>query len=93
MGFECNKIIYTSSYIYNQTKYTIMKTTYTNTIERGILTSAYKREIRENIANSKRVTLSKMKSIIDRHHEKVQSQTGTILQVSLFAFALILIIA
>lgn len=68
-----------------------MRTTYTYTIERGILTSSYKREIRENIANSKRVTLSKMKSLIDKHHEKVQSQTGTILQVSLFAFAIILI--
>lgn len=68
-----------------------MKTTYTNTIERGILTSAYKREIRQSIADSKRTTLYKMKSIIDRHHEKVQSQTGTILQVSLFAFAIIMI--
>jgi hypothetical protein len=69
-----------------------MKTTYTTPIERGILTSAYKREIRENISQSKRDTLSKMKSIIENHHTKVQSQTGTILQVSLFAFALILII-
>jgi hypothetical protein len=68
-----------------------MKTTYTTPIERGILTSAYKREIRENISQSKRDTLSKMKSIIENHHTKVQSQTGTILQVSLFAFALILI--
>jgi len=68
-----------------------MKTTYTNTIERGILTSAYKREIRENIGNSKRATLSKMKSMIENHQNKVQSQTGTILQVSLFAFAIILI--
>jgi|KNS7NT10metaT_FD_contig_51_787738_length_2724_multi_10_in_0_out_0_3 hypothetical protein len=70
-----------------------MKTTYTNTIERGILTSAYKREIRENISQSKRATLSKIKSIIENHHDKVQSQTGTILQVSLFGFAVILMIA
>ena len=70
-----------------------MKTTYTTNLERGILTSAYKREIRENISQSKRATLSKMKSIIENHHDKVQSQTGTILQVSLFAFAVILMIA
>lgn len=70
-----------------------MKSTYTNTIERGILTSAYKREIRENISESKRATLSKIKSIIENHHAKVQSETGTILQVSLFAFAVILMIA
>ena len=69
-----------------------MKTTYTNTIERGILTSTYKREIKNNIANSKRATLSKMKSMIENHHEKVQSQTGTILQVSLFAFAVVLML-
>ncbi len=69
-----------------------MKSTYTSTIERGILTSAYKREIRENISLSKRATLSKMKSIIENHQAKVQSQTGTILQVSLFAIAIIMII-
>ena len=34
-----------------------------------------------------------MKSMIENHQEKVQSQTGTILQVSLFAFAMILMIA
>ena len=70
-----------------------MKTTYTTNLERGILTSAYKREIRENISQSKRATLSKIKSIIENHHDKVQSQTVTILQVSLFAFAVILMIA
>lgn len=61
-------------------------------IERGILTSAYKREIRESISDSKRETISKFKAIIENHHEKVQSQTGTILQVSLFAIALVMIV-
>mgnify|MGYP003683168795 CR=1 FL=1 len=70
-----------------------MKSTYTNTVERGILTSAYKREIRQNISESKRGTLSNMKSMVENHQIKVQSQTGTILQVSLFAFAMILMIA
>lgn len=39
-----------------------MKTAHTKTIERGILTSAYKQEIRENIAISKRASLSEIKS-------------------------------
>ena len=70
-----------------------MKSTYTNTIERGILTSAYKREIKESISESKRTSLSNLKSMIEHHQEKVQSQTGTILQVSLFVFATILMIS
>lgn len=70
-----------------------MKSTYTNTVERGILTSTYKREIRASITESKRTTLSKMKTMVENHQERVQSQTGTILQVSLFAFAMILMIA
>ena len=69
-----------------------MKTSYTTSIERGILTSAYKREIRNNISESKRESLAKFKEIIENHHARVQSKTGTILQVSLFAFALVLII-
>lgn len=69
-----------------------MKTTYLNTTERGILTSAYKREIKENALASKRETLAKIKDVIEDHHNRFQSQTGTILQVSLFALALVLII-
>lgn len=69
-----------------------MKTTYTSPLERGILTSAYKREIKESIANSKRETVHSIKSVIENHHSKVQSKTGTILQVSLFVFALVLIV-
>jgi hypothetical protein len=70
-----------------------MKSTYTNTVQRGILTSTYKREIRESISESKRTTLSNLKSVVENYQEKVQSQTGTILRVSLFAFAMILMIA
>lgn len=69
-----------------------MKSTYTTTVERGILTSAYKQEIRNNIRTSKRESLAKFKDIIENHQTRVQSQTGTILQVSLFAFALVLVI-
>lgn len=70
-----------------------MRSTYTNTTERGILTSAYKREIKESISETKRVTLSNIKSKVEYHQEKVQSEAGTILQVSLFAFAMILMIS
>lgn len=67
-----------------------MKSTYTNTVERGILTSTYKREIRQNISESKRATLYNMKSIVENHQEIVQSQTGTILRVALFFIAIII---
>lgn len=66
-----------------------MKTTHTKTIERGILTSAYKQEIRENIAISKRVSLSEIKSLL-YSQSNLESQTGTILQVSLFVFAIVM---
>ncbi len=67
-----------------------MKSTYTNTVERGILTSTYKREIIQNISESKRATLYNMKSIVENHQENVQSQTGTILRVALFFIAIII---
>lgn len=70
-----------------------MKSTYVNTVERGILTSAYKREIKQSIAESKRNSLSSFKDLVENHQARTQSQTGTILQVSLFAFAFILMMA
>lgn len=59
--------------------------------ERGILTSAYKQEIKKNIRLEKSKSISKIKSMILNHEGKIESQTGVILQVSLFAFAIILI--
>lgn len=70
-----------------------MKSTYTNSVERGILTSAYKREIRASISESKRATLSKMKYIVEEHQTNVKSQAGTILQVGVFMLAIILMVA
>ncbi|APZ44947.1 hypothetical protein BW723_00990 [Polaribacter reichenbachii] len=70
-----------------------MKSVYTNTVERGILTSAYKREIKQSISESKRATLSNMKSMIETHQDHVQSQTGTILRVALFFGSIIMIIS
>ena len=68
-----------------------MKSTYSNTVERGILTSAYKKEIRANISESKRSTLSKMKFVVENHQANVQSEIGTILRVALFFVAIVLI--
>lgn len=70
-----------------------MKSTYTNSIERGILTSSYKREIRANISESKRETLSQLKTVVENHQANVQSKAGTILQVGIFMLAIILMIS
>ena len=69
-----------------------MKTTYRAPFERGILTSDYKNEIRDNSVYGKRKTLSRMKSIIEEYQDRCQNQACTIIQVSLFAFALVLVI-
>ncbi len=69
-----------------------MKSTHINTSERGILTSAYKSQIKLNISASKRASLSKIKTVIENHHSKFQSQTGTILQVSLFLVAIVFVV-
>ena len=68
-----------------------MKSTYTNTVERGILTSAYKREIKEDIYRSKEASLSKVKSFIINHPRNLDSEIATILRVSLFVVAIVLI--
>ncbi len=67
-------------------------TAHPRVIERGILTSAYKQEIRQNISDMKKESLSRIKSSILSSHDKLQSRTGTVLQVSLFAIALVVIL-
>lgn len=66
-----------------------MKPTFANKSERGILTSTYKQEIREDILQSKRTSVSRMKSMILLHQNKMQSQASTILRVSFFMFAIV----
>lgn len=61
-------------------------------IERGILTSAYKQEIRYNIREMRRKSVSRIKSSFLTSHEKFQSQTATALKVSLFAVVLVVIL-
>ena len=60
-------------------------------LERGILTSSYKQEIKKSIRDNKMKSLSNIKSLILNHHGKIESQTGTILRVSLFMIVLILV--
>ena len=68
-----------------------MKSTATTTsIERGILTSTYKKEIRNNIRNSKSESLSKIKSLMINNQHRIESQAGTVLKVSFFAIAFLL---
>lgn len=67
-------------------------TAHPRVIERGILTSAYKQEIRHSIRNMKADSLSKIKNSLQSQQEKFRSQTGTILQVSVFTLALVLIL-
>jgi hypothetical protein len=61
--------------------------------ERGILTSVYKAEIKANIRLEKSKSMSGIKSMILNHHGKIESQTGTILQVAVFLFAIIMIVS
>lgn len=71
-----------------------MKYLQTVTIEeRGILTSAYKQEIKENIRLEKSKSMSGIKFMILNHQGRIQSQTGTILQVVFFLFAIIMIVS
>ncbi len=61
-------------------------------IERGILTSAYKQEIRQSASDMRSNTLSQIKSSFLIGHDKLRSQTGAILKVSLFTLALAIIL-
>lgn len=63
-------------------------TAHTSTIEREILTSAYKQEIRRNALELRANTLSQIKSKINFGHDKFVSQTGTLLKVSFFSLIL-----
>jgi hypothetical protein len=61
--------------------------------ERGILTSSYKQDIKKNMRIQKSKSVSRIKSMILNHQGKIESQVGTILQVSLFAFAIIMFVS
>jgi len=67
-------------------------TAHSRVIERGILTSAYKQEIRQNVYDMKSNSLSNIKTSFLSQHKKLRSQTAAILQVSIFALALVFIL-
>ena len=61
-----------------------------NLLERGILTSTYKQEIKRNLRETNSKSLSHIKFLILNHQGKIESQMGTILRVSLFMIAFIM---
>lgn len=61
-------------------------------IERGILTSAYKQEIRQSIRDMKKDSVSQIKHSFLSQHDKLRSQTAAIVRVSLFTLALVFIL-
>lgn len=68
-----------------------MKTIHTVPLEKGILTSSYKREIRENIRNMKADSLCRIKDKITNHYVNHANKTATILRVSFIMFTIIVL--
>ncbi|MFY0603731.1 MAG: hypothetical protein JXQ93_07255 [Flavobacteriaceae bacterium] len=64
-------------------------TAHPRVIERGILTSAYKQEVRQNVLEMRNESLSRIKRSIQMQHEKFQSKAAAVLQISLFAIVLV----
>jgi hypothetical protein len=63
----------------------------TTVLERGILTSAYKQDIKRAVQIERRKSISGIKSLISNHQLKIESQTGVILRVALFVVAIVMI--
>lgn len=61
-------------------------------LERGILTSSYKREIRNNIRSMRTKSLSNMKQRIKANSNRMQCSTSTALKVSMFFVAMVMIV-
>jgi len=81
-----------SSSLYTSIKQNNMKYLQTTTVlERGILTSAYKQDIKRAVQIERRKSISGIKSLISNHQLKTESQTGVFLRVSLFVVAIVMI--
>ncbi|WNW01414.1 hypothetical protein RRF68_10495 [Tenacibaculum sp. HL-MS23] len=61
-------------------------------VERGILTSAYKQEIRANINSMKIESLFRIKNKLRSSSTNLYSETATILKVAMFVVALVVIV-
>jgi hypothetical protein len=64
-------------------------TAHPRVIERGILTSAYKQEVRQNILEMRKESVSRIKRSLQNQHVKLQSKAAAALQVSVFAIVLV----
>ncbi|MDP5093179.1 MAG: hypothetical protein NWQ17_07705 [Polaribacter sp.] len=70
-----------------------MKSTHLSPIERGILTSSYKKEIRDNIRNMRADSLSKIKESIANQYTNSLNNTFEILRVSFIMATIIILVA
>ncbi len=61
-------------------------------LDRGILTSAYKEEIKQGVCSMKAQSLFRVKNKLRKSSSRLYSETGTILKVSMFALALVMIV-
>ena len=59
----------------------------TNFFNRGMLTSTYKEEIKENYRNLKSNSLFFLKQTVKTNHHRFMPAVGTILKVSVFVIA------
>lgn len=60
----------------------------TTVLERGILTSAYKQDIKRRGYEARHKSISGIKSLILNHQLKLESETSVLLKVVLFVVAI-----
>ncbi|WP_420572190.1 hypothetical protein [Kordia sp.] len=58
-----------------------------NFLNRGLLTSSYKEEIKENYRNLKSNSLFSLKQRVKTNHHRFMPAAGTVLKVSVFVIA------
>lgn len=70
-----------------------MKSSVNNLVlERGILTSVYKNEIRQSIHSMKSESLFRVKNKLKNSSSRLYSETGTVLKVAMFVVALVVLV-
>jgi hypothetical protein len=62
----------------------------TTVLERGILTSAYKQDIRRAVQTERRKSISNIKSLISNHQLKIESETAVFFKVAFFAVVILM---
>ena len=61
-------------------------------LERGILSSVYKQEIKANIRSMKLQSISRIKNRLKNDSSKLYSETAIVLKVSVFVVVLLLMV-